>query len=114
MDNKGWCKMASTNCKTHSSLTGKCTTCFKGYTLTGGKCINLNQDVEKGCLIWSYEYNMCIFCDLFWVFSEAIYKCVPVSGICLEFSSTHDACIRCGNGYANRNGVCIVDNISEI
>ena len=108
----GVCVPVSDQCKSSSSSTGACLTCFKGYDLVNGACefssFNTAAPSDLGCASWNWDSQVCLQCSNKWVFN-ANGICVPVSDSC----STNDqtgACTGCFAGYILANGACKLGN----
>ena len=108
----GVCVPVSDQCNTFDR-SGKCVSCYKGYSLSNGKCVLIPvQSVsDVGCGLWDWNNQKCLQCSNNWVFN-ANGICVPVSDQCNTFDPK-GKCVSCYTGYTLVDGVCVLGNIQS-
>ena len=54
------CVPVSDQCESHDEV-GRCTSCYKGYALSNGQCIEeeLQNISDEGCKKWDWSHNCC-------------------------------------------------------
>ncbi len=105
-NNNGVCVPVSDQCKTFD-LSGKCVSCYDGYNLVSGKCIEapLQKVSDLGCGLWNWKDQKCLQCSSNWVFNNK-GVCVPVSDQCKTFDLS-GSCVSCYDGYNLVGGKCV-------
>jgi len=103
------CVPVSDQCKTISTNSGLCISCFKGYDLIQGNCVlSVSKNAkpsDSGCASWDWDNQVCLQCSKNWVFSSN-GACVPVSDQCNTFDAS-GSCTSCFKGYDLVNGNCV-------
>lgn len=107
------CAPVSDQCNTFDK-TGACLSCYKGYTLSNGKCtLAPTQSIsDVGCASWDWDRQLCKQCSNNWVFNTN-KVCVPVSDQCNTFDNT-GACLSCYKGYNLNNGKCVLAPVRQV
>ena len=104
----GKCVPVSDQCASHAA-NGDCTSCFKGYDLTSGKCVfsasNTMKPTDLGCGTWDWANQVCLVCSKDWA-KNANGACVPVSDQCSAHAANGD-CTSCFKGYDLVKGACV-------
>lgn len=127
------CVQVSTACRTFSSVTGLCTSCYTGWTLSNGVCsvnadpncqtvgangicsacyggyyYNLNQGK---CLVGNSLCNgMSFYGDCLGCYTGYYLKagsCYLINTLCATFDYVNYVCSSCYNGYTLVNGNCV-------
>ena len=97
----------SSNCKSSDVATGQCITCYLGYDLSQGSCVNSSSltaaPLDLGCK--TFKNGVCTECSLNWVFNDK-KVCVAVSDQCKSYSGL--LCTSCFKGYVLVNGTCLI------
>jgi hypothetical protein len=97
----GRCLPVSPLCNSYSSI-GLCTTCFTGYTVKKGACVNLTS-VDPFCL--NFQGSMCVNCqNRYYIGLDGI--CVPINNLCQTYVINTGVCITCISGYSKTSGGC--------
>jgi len=128
------CILNINNCKDMLDLTGKCSSCYSTYTLTGSNICSICN--VAGCLTYSttcqclscqngYQFinNQCIICQnqycyqcqasvsaceicapLYGRMSSACQKCQPLN--CYNCDGDNTVCAVCSSGYYLSGGLC--------
>jgi hypothetical protein len=102
----GRCTMARTSCNTFDN-SGRCTSCYPGYTLLGGDCYIVNNVTsDANCKVFMPNGSGCRECYPGYI--------APNNGICQLANSlcrsidSNGACTSCYSGYEVRGGNCVV------
>ena len=105
---QGSCIPVSDNCNQYNSLSGACTSCYKGYDLVNGQCTvsAATNPLDLGCATWDWNRQVCLQCSTRWVFN-ANNICVQVSDNCNQYSAS-GVCTVCYKGYDLLQGQCIL------
>ncbi|ELP86873.1 protein serine/threonine kinase, putative [Entamoeba invadens IP1] len=92
------CKKCNVLCKTCSSTTGQCTSCYSGSYVSLGKCVS--------CLA-GYYYNgtACISCPIT-TYSKANSTICTTCNTCLTCNSTTSYCLTCKVGFGLSQNRC--------
>ena len=105
-DANGICQFVNGQCQTWDLQDGHCLTCYNGYNLDNGACVQAplaDPSVsDVGCKVW--EGAVCLECSLRWVFN-AQGVCIPVSDICRTWDN-NGQCLTCYQGFNLQNGQC--------
>lgn len=112
-DSSSKCVSVSSLCKSYDVGSGKCTSCFSGFTLNEGVCQTSEPTVvaDGGCSNWDWNNQVCLACSKNWVLVGK--KCVAVSDQCLTWDQTGD-CLSCYTGYLLTNGKCLITDLTLI
>jgi hypothetical protein len=104
-NNLGACVPVSDQCQTYD-LSGVCLSCYKGFNLANGKCVEapVDQVADKGCGTWDWNKKICLQCSNNYVFN-GLGVCVPVSDQCKTFDRS-GLCLSCYDGYNLVSGKC--------
>ena len=107
------CVPVSDNCNTYS-VSGACTSCFKGYHLNNGQCSvsSAAGPTDLGCATWDWNNQVCLACSNRWFFNSN-KVCTPVSNDCNQYNSISGACVTCFKGYSLSNGQCLVSSANS-
>jgi len=99
----------SDQCATFSPA-GLCTSCYKGYNLNQGRCVEapIQKVADVGCAQWDWDRQVCLRCSVNWVF-DSRRVCIPVDTNCQTHSSTGQ-CTSCYQGYVLNSGKCEIGN----
>ena len=108
----GVCVPVSDQCNTFDR-SGNCVSCYKGYSLSNGKCVlaSVQSVSDVGCGLWDWNNQKCLQCSNNWVFNTN-GVCVAVSDQCNTFDPK-GKCIRCYSGYNLVDGACILAPIQS-
>lgn len=104
----GICVSVSDQCQTWDPLDGFCLTCYRGYALNNGLCIESPQSQtpsDLGCAIWNSAADLCLECSQRYFFNGQ--QCVPVSDQCQTWNLNTGACLTCYKGYNLMNQQCV-------
>ena len=115
-NNKGVCVPVSDQCKTFD-LSGSCVSCYDGYNLIGGKCVEapIQKVTDLGCGLWDWKNLKCLKCSDNWVFNNK-GVCTPVSDQCNTYDLAGN-CMTCYKGYNLVGGKCVLaplDNVPDV
>lgn len=108
------CVAVSDQCNTFDSTSGKCLSCFGGYTLTKGSCVvsfqsNPAPPSDPNCAVWSD--SRCIACVPWTYYDSLLNSCQQVSALCKTYNSINGYCTSCFSGYAlTLTGICLLIN----
>ena len=111
----GICTQADVNCKTFNSISGACTSCYSGYSLSAASvCVkSTSQQVsDPNCNTFNSN-GACTKCSTGFYFNLQSV-CVQFDTNCQTFNQMTLACIQCYTGYALSNGACILDTSSQV
>jgi hypothetical protein len=103
------CVQADTQCKTFDQTYGNCLSCYSGYYLDSGQCLqsynapNNTQPSDLLCAKWSN--GICIQCSQTAYFRNGI--CTQSDALCKTFSQTNGNCLSCYSGYNLSYGTCV-------
>lgn len=99
---QGQCIKCNVNCKTCSSFSTRCDSCFKGYGLIYSTC-------EKSCIDHCLSCDSpCTMCETnYYLFNGVCIKCDVACSMCNDLGPDH--CLECAIGYHKKNGVCKED-----
>ena len=103
------CVPVSDQCNTFDN-SGACLSCYKGYSLSNGKCVlaAAQQVSDVGCGSWDWDKQVCLKCSARFVFN-ANKVCVPVSDNCNSWNAAGE-CTSCYSGYVLNGGSCALGN----
>jgi len=105
-DANGVCTSVSALCNTFDKSSGSCLTCFAGYDLLNGECVdspsNTAKPADLGCGEWDWKNQKCLACSNRWAFNND-KVCVPVSDQC-STSDNAGKCLSCYSGYDLKDG----------
>ena len=105
------CAAVSDQCRDWSANSGLCTSCYQGYTLVNGECVQSSPSMrssgslDPNCYSWDYSKNKCTQCAYRYYFN-ANGVCTPVSDYCREWNPSTGACTSCYQGFSLSNGAC--------
>lgn len=103
MRNNGVCFQVSDYCQTWNNSTGNCTSCYQGYQLSQGACVQGSNDAN--CAKYDQNTKRCTQCSTrYYLNSNNI--CTSVSSQCRTWDNTTGYCTSCYQGYSLTNGVC--------
>lgn len=91
------------NCKT-CNISGKCTACDSGYTLSNGECVE-NVTCPANCTACSSS-TTCTACASGYTLSGG--KCVLQCPDNCTSCSSSTTCTVCASGYTLQNGKCVI------
>lgn len=75
------CELVNPQCKSYNESNGQCLTCYDGYDLKGGYCIDTSQ-VDPNCAVYNSTACAQCFRDYYYNVSNGVGKCVAVSRLC--------------------------------
>lgn len=96
------CKEVSTLCNTYDLTTGKCMSCYGGYTLNNGACVSTASLLPPNCV--DIQNGVCIECSLGFILMGD-NTCQPRMPGCLTMLSD-GRCVSCSVGYLLQGSVC--------
>jgi hypothetical protein len=91
---QGRCYPVNTQCKTSNNIGGDCLTCYSGYIVINGACIQLSQ--QPSCISYDFQSN-CVKCAQRYTLQSLV--CVPVNPLCNNYNTQTGTCIDCVTGY---------------
>lgn len=98
----GRCLPQNPQCKTVNVENGACTTCYIGFMLQNGSCVQPRNE-DPNCL--QNSGTLCLYCrDRFWL-SDG--KCVPLTRNCQTYEQTTGRCLTCSSDFLVENGDCV-------
>ena len=111
-DSQGKCVPVDNFCQEYDSV-GSCTSCYKGYEVMNGKCVEMAVNIvgptDKGCKTWDWDNQVCLECSFRYVFNSE-NKCVQVSDNCKDFDASTGVCQTCYSGYSLIGLECVMVN----
>ena len=99
------CMPVNILCQDFNQITGACLTCYSGYKLSNGLCIEgtaANTDVN--CKTTS-QSGLCVECYSSFFVKNG--KCEKLNVLCQSSNTQTGACLSCYTGYRLSNGDCI-------
>jgi proprotein convertase subtilisin/kexin type 5 len=109
LSNSRNCVQSNPLCKTSSSLSGACLSCYSGYTLVTGECVvgnSLSGNGDPNCKTTAPS-GQCTACyDSFYLSPQA--TCLRLDPLCKTYSADQRQCASCYNGYSLYQGQCLV------
>ena len=108
-DQDNVCKPVDNLCRTWE-INGMCETCYRGYIVDDGKCMeDPNKFVPKSDeLCKEYMNEKCEECAERAYFNED-GKCEEVNVHCRTWDPLNGKCVTCYNGYVVDEGNCKLD-----
>ncbi len=104
MDN-GLCGLVNSNCKTYNNITGQCTSCYVGYQVSGGICVNGTAvALDPNCA--AFNGNICINCSKNFYFGPN-QICLSVDPLCNGYNPSNGECTGCYQSFVLQAGTCI-------
>ena len=104
MDN-GLCGLVNSNCKTFNNITGQCTSCYQGYQVSNGLCVNGTAvALDPNCA--AFNGNLCTNCSRNFYFGPNAL-CLAVDPLCNGYNPVNGACTGCYQSFALQNGACV-------
>ena len=101
----GVCTRISPLCKTYSTSSGYCLSCYPGYYLAGGACWAGNDpNLDPNCNLRSLS-GSCLQCVPRYYLSRNGH-CKPVNPLCKTFDIANGACLSCYKGYVIKGDTC--------
>lgn len=93
-------------CNEYNS-SGECTSCYSGYTVSGGQCI-ITQARDPNCR--TPVGNACQSCYAGYFYSSSAGLCKLLNPLCKTSNASTGACTSCYPGYNldNGSGNCVV------
>lgn len=96
----GKCQQVSDQCMTWDWITGACTSCYEGWTLSNGVCSYIPSlpptQIDPFCASFDANGN-CNACSYRTVLING--RCIPVSDLCNTWDEKTGLCISCYSGY---------------
>lgn len=91
---RGKCSPENSLCKSTEYRGGNCLSCYNGYILYNGLCIEFTK--QPACLAYDFQ-NICSQCaPRYYLQSGA---CLPVSPLCMDYDPSVGNCLSCIPGY---------------
>ena len=107
----GRCSPVNPLCKGYDSLSGNCTTCYPGYSVSNGLCV-VSADEDKFPNCKSVENETCKECYNRYYLSET--GCKEVNPLCKGYDLNTGACTSCYPGYKISGSQCVLPDPEEI
>lgn len=107
--NNGMCGLVNPNCKTFDAVSGMCLTCYLGFSLSGGSCVqgnSTNSAIDPNCA--AFAAGACMRCSKNFYFGSN-GKCMAVNPLCQTYDPANGNCLSCYQSYVVSNGSCVRD-----
>jgi hypothetical protein len=100
---RGRCMPVNTICRSVNIEGGDCLSCYTGYFLDSGDCIQLSK--QPYCSQYDFQMN-CIRCAQRYYLKAGV--CTLISPLCNNFNPSTGVCIDCVQGYgiSSKSGAC--------
>jgi hypothetical protein len=103
--------MVNPLCQTYDSVTGGCTSCFVGYSLSGSFCLIASNVASKPkCSL--VVKDVCTKCYNGYYLSGG--SCLQVNALCKTYNATSGDCFSCYSGYYLEKGGCLVATLASL
>ena len=108
----GLCAEVNPLCRTYEPVNGQCLTCFSGFALSLGGCIESRENVtDSNCKEWNG--SRCIACS-FGAYFGPEGKCLLADPLCRTFDPMNGRCTSCYSSFVLQGGRCIKDDNNEV
>jgi hypothetical protein len=103
------CQKMDPLCKTYTSSSSACSSCYDGYTLYNGQCLVSSQVPSQNndpyCI--KTQGTVCLTCASGYYLSSS-GACAQLNSLCKNSDMTNGNCLDCYPGYALSGNTCIV------
>lgn len=109
LDN-GTCTAVNPQCFNYDMGTGRCLTCYTGYFVSNGQCLESTKSSDTNCETLD-ENQKCIKCRQGYYADKTDGKCKAVSLLCDTFDYNQCRCTACASGYVLQDNDCIYPSL---
>lgn len=108
LNSEGKCEKVSEDCRTYNDFDGYCLSCYSGFALKSGKCV---QDTVKGGCSELDSNGKCTKCATGFYINNN--ECIQVDAQCAKFNFNTNKCEGCYSGYTLLEGRCEISKVNE-
>ena len=100
-------------CRTYDPINGECQSCFSGFELFGGNCIESTEEVtDNNCKEW--EGDRCVACS-FGAYFGPEGNCLLADPLCKTVNPQNGQCTSCYSSFLlTEEGRCVKDENNEV
>jgi hypothetical protein len=107
----GVCTLISVFCNKYNNISGACLSCYSGFKISNGQCVEDNTTIDQNCASWTNSVcDKCAFGSYF----DVNHICQIVDPLCATFNSSNGYCLSCYSSYVLTNGKCLKDTNNTI
>ena len=97
-------------CNKYNKLTGRCLSCFDGFTLVSSTCLASQvQITDQYCKTWNR--TVCTECS-FGAFFLANKTCAVANPLCKTFDKSNGICLSCYDSFELKGEDCVKSTLT--